>query len=71
MRIELHIERLVVEGLGLTSTDRGALGAAVEAELAAALAGAGHSSLAPAADAARRTSVALPHDATAKVINPP
>ena len=38
MKINLHIERLVLDGVGLASHQRAGLKAAVEAELAAALA---------------------------------
>ena len=62
MRIELHIERLVVEGLPLADGDASRLREAVEAELTRALLGADPTAFAASAEAGRRTSVSLPRD---------
>jgi hypothetical protein len=59
MRIELHIERLVVDGLPFTAVDGQRLGAAVEASLGRALGAGDAADYTSVTEAVRRTTVHL------------
>ncbi|MBK5248035.1 MAG: hypothetical protein JJE50_01175 [Actinomycetales bacterium] len=59
MRIEVHIERLVVEGMPLRRGDAAALREAFELELTGRLAGADASAFVPSAEPGRRLSASV------------
>jgi hypothetical protein len=62
MRVEVHIERLVLQGLPVASADLGRMRAALEASLADLLLGLGPGALARApSEPTRQVGITLPH----------